>query len=128
MDSLQASLDTEIVAKLEALRMKKKLESEINDMEIALDHANKANAEAHKSIKRYQGQLREVEKAIETESREHQEIAEKLGLTERKCVALQADLDDHQALLDTAERAARDQCYKTCYCRRNLLTRCFYSC
>ena len=41
MDSLQASLDIEMVAKLDALRMKKKLESEINDLEIALDHANK---------------------------------------------------------------------------------------
>ena len=41
MDSLQASLDIEMVAKLVALRMKKKLESEINDLEIALDHANK---------------------------------------------------------------------------------------
>merc|ERR1712008_432547 len=42
MDSLQASLEAE------ALRIKKKLESDINELEIALDHANKANAEAHK--------------------------------------------------------------------------------
>ena len=54
MDSLQASLETEQRAKDEALRIKKKLEGEINELEIALDHANKANNEAHKSIKRYQ--------------------------------------------------------------------------
>ena len=54
MDSLQASLETEQRAKAEALRIKKKLEGEINELEIALDHANKANNEAHKSIKRYQ--------------------------------------------------------------------------
>ena len=35
-------------------RIKKKLEGEINELEIALDHANKANSEAQKSIKRYQ--------------------------------------------------------------------------
>ena len=35
-------------------RVKKKLEGEINELEIALDHANKANSEAQKSIKRYQ--------------------------------------------------------------------------
>merc|ERR1712051_267126 len=57
MDSLQASLEAESRAKTEALRIKKKLESDINELEIALDHANKANSEAHKSIKRYQGQL-----------------------------------------------------------------------
>merc|ERR1712083_529971 len=50
MDSLQASLEAESRAKAEALRIKKKLESDINELEIALDHANKANAEAHKSI------------------------------------------------------------------------------
>merc|ERR1712079_458867 len=60
MDSLQASLDGEARAKAEALRIKKKLESDINELEIALDHANKANSEAHKSIKRFQGQLRET--------------------------------------------------------------------
>ena len=36
-----------------------------------------------------------------------QEISEKVGLAERKCVLLQADLEDHQALLDKAERAVK---------------------
>ncbi len=61
MDSMQASLEAESRAKAEALRIKKKLESDINELEIALDHANKASSEAHKSIKRYQAQLRDVE-------------------------------------------------------------------
>merc|ERR1719323_2893203 len=69
MDSMQASLEAESRAKAEALRIKKKLESDINELEIALDHANKANSEAHKSIKRYQGQLREVEGLYEEEAR-----------------------------------------------------------
>ena len=54
MESLQASLESEQRAKAEGLRIKKKLESDINEYEIALDHANKANNEAIKSIKRYQ--------------------------------------------------------------------------
>merc|ERR1712228_706143 len=54
MDSMAASLEAEQRAKAEALRIKKKLEGDINELEIALDHANKANSEAHKSIKRFQ--------------------------------------------------------------------------
>ena len=54
MDSMQASLESEQRAKAEALRIKKKLEGDINELEIALDHSNKANNEAQKSIKRYQ--------------------------------------------------------------------------
>merc|ERR1712139_463090 len=52
MDSMQASLEAEAKGKVEALRMKKKLEQDINELEIALDHANKANAEGQKAIKR----------------------------------------------------------------------------
>ena len=67
MDSLAASLEAEQRAKAEALRIKKKLESDINELEIALDHANKANSEGLKAIKRYQANLRDtiqVKKAI----------------------------------------------------------------
>merc|ERR1712121_438410 len=52
MESLGASIETEQRAKGEALRVKKKLEGEINELEIGLDHANKANSEGLKSFKR----------------------------------------------------------------------------
>merc|ERR1711892_479926 len=45
MDSLGASIEVEQRAKGEALRVKKQLEGEINELEIGLDHANKANSE-----------------------------------------------------------------------------------
>merc|ERR1711994_588014 len=54
MESLGASLEAEQRAKAEALRIKKKLEGDINELEIGLDHANKANAEGLKAVKRYQ--------------------------------------------------------------------------
>jgi len=106
-DSLQASLEAESRAKAEALRIKKKLESDINELEIALDHANKANAEANKSIKRYQGQLRDVESAYEEESRQRKEIVEKGGLAERRANALNGELEESRALLDSADRGKK---------------------
>merc|ERR1712142_1088113 len=45
MESLGASIEAYQRAKGEALRVKKQLEGEINELEIGLDHANKANAE-----------------------------------------------------------------------------------
>merc|ERR1712048_141177 len=84
MDSLGASLEAEQRAKAEALRIKKKLESDINELEIALDHANKANAEGQKAIKRYQGQLRDTIQAYEEESRQKRDLAEKAGLADRR--------------------------------------------
>jgi len=107
MDSLQASLEAESRAKAEALRIKKKLESDINELEIALDHANKANSEAHKSIKRYQAQLRDVEGLYEEESRQRRDIAEKAGLADRRANALQGELEEARALLDSADRGKK---------------------
>merc|ERR1712127_702232 len=107
MESMQASLETEQKSKAEALRIKKKLEGDINEFEIALDHANKANNEALKSIKRYQGQLREAEVQHEAAARLRQEMAEKASLAERRSNALQGEMEEARALLDSAERGKR---------------------
>merc|ERR1712117_210737 len=107
MDSMQASLESEQRAKAEGLRIKKKLEGEINELEIALDHANKANNEAQKSIKRYQGQMREAECALSEESRVRQEMAEKASLADRRANALAGEMEESRSLLDSAERGKR---------------------
>merc|ERR1711862_465255 len=107
MDSMQASLEAETRAKTEALRIKKKLESDINELEIALDHANKANSEGQKAIKRYQGQLRDVEGLYEEEGRQRREIAEKAGLADRRANALQGELEEARTLLDSADRGKK---------------------
>merc|ERR1712051_693669 len=91
----------------EALRIKRKLESDINELEIALDHANKANTEAHKSIKRYQAQLREVEGLYEEEGRQRREVAEKGGLADRRAGALNGEVEEARALLDSADRGKK---------------------
>merc|ERR1712193_398544 len=83
MESLGASIEAEQRAKGEALRVKKQLEGEINELEIGLDHANKANAEGLKSIKRYQTQLRETIQAFEDEARSKAQITEQVGISER---------------------------------------------
>merc|ERR1711872_464228 len=107
MESLGASLEAEQRAKAEALRIKKKLEGDINELEIGLDHANKANAEGLKAIKRYQTQLRETIQAYEDESRQRQQVNEQAGIAERKAAALSGEVEESRALLDSAERAKR---------------------
>jgi len=104
MDSLAASLEGEQRAKGEALRVKKKLESDINELEIALDHANKANAEGQKAIKRYQGQLRETIQGFEDQARGRQEVMEAVGIAERKAGALSGEVEESRALLGSADR------------------------
>ncbi|XP_046482320.1 myosin heavy chain, muscle isoform X11 [Neodiprion pinetum] len=107
LDSMQASLEAEAKGKAEALRMKKKLEADINELEIALDHANKANAEAQKNIKRYQQQLKDVQTALEEEQRARDDARELLGISERRANALQNELEESRTLLEQADRGRR---------------------
>merc|ERR1712198_426324 len=107
MESLGASIETEQRAKGEGLRIKKQLEGEISELEIGLDHANKANAEGLKSIKRYQTQLRETIQAFEDEARSKAQITEQVGISERKAAALSGEVEESKALLDGANRAIR---------------------
>ena len=57
IESMQASLEAESKGKAEALRQKKKLESDINELEIQLDHSNRSNADLQKQIKKLQQQI-----------------------------------------------------------------------
>merc|ERR1719233_1348050 len=93
MDSIGASIETEQRAKGQALRVKKQLEGEINELEIGLDHANKANSEGLKSIKRYQGQLRETIQLFEDEARAKAQITEQVGISERKAASLSGEVE-----------------------------------
>ena len=58
VDSLQTSLDAETRSRNEALRLKKKMEGDLNEMEIQLSHANRMAAEAQKQVKALQGYLK----------------------------------------------------------------------
>ena len=107
MDSLAASLEGEQKAKSDALRIKKKLESDINELEIALDQANKANSEGQKAIKRYQVNLRDTIQSYEEECRNRQEVLEAVGTAERKANALEGEVVESRALLDSTDRTKR---------------------
>merc|ERR1712115_421856 len=107
MESMSASLEAEQKAKGEALRVKKALEGEINELEIGLDHATKANSEGLKSIKRYQAQLKETIQLYEDEARSRSQIMEQVGISERKAAALSGEVEESKALLDSADRAKR---------------------
>ena len=51
---MQASLDVEIKSRADAVRAKKKMESQLNDTELQLDHANKNLQEQLKLVRKLQ--------------------------------------------------------------------------
>uniref|UniRef100_A0A2K5X7S2 Myosin-6 n=1 Tax=Macaca fascicularis TaxID=9541 RepID=A0A2K5X7S2_MACFA len=61
VDSLQTSLDAETRSRNEALRVKKKMEGDLNEMEIQLSHANRMAVEAQKQVKSLQSLLKDTQ-------------------------------------------------------------------
>lgn len=58
LESMQTTLDAEIRSRNDALRLKKKMEGDLNDMEMQLSHANRQAAETQKHLKATQAQLK----------------------------------------------------------------------
>merc|ERR1711920_1145304 len=60
LESMQTTLDSESKARAEAIRTKKKLEGDFNDLEIQLGHSNRQAADSQKQVKQLQSQVKDV--------------------------------------------------------------------
>lgn len=58
VDTLQNTLDAETRSRNDAVRTKKKMEGDLNEMEIQLGHGNRQAAEATKQLRNLQTQLK----------------------------------------------------------------------
>uniref|UniRef100_A0AC34GH48 Myosin tail domain-containing protein n=1 Tax=Panagrolaimus sp. ES5 TaxID=591445 RepID=A0AC34GH48_9BILA len=83
------------------------LESDINELEIALDHANKAYADAQKTIKRHQDQIRELQLQVEDEQRQRDDLREQYLNSEKRNALLQSEKEELAVQAEHAERARR---------------------
>merc|ERR1711981_444144 len=79
LEGMQSAVETEAKGKAEALRMKKKLEGDVLDLDCSLEHANAAKEKAHDA----------------------------LISADRKCNSNQNALEEARTLLEQADRARR---------------------
>ncbi|CAJ0592060.1 unnamed protein product [Cylicocyclus nassatus] len=107
LESMQASLESESRGRAELLRLKKKLESDINELEVALDHANKASVDAQRNMKKYQDSSRDLQLQLEEEQRLREEANEQTLMAERRAQMALQEKEDLSNALEQAERARR---------------------
>merc|ERR1712111_12929 len=107
IDGMQMELESETKGKVEALRMKKKLETDVVDLGVALEHANAANAESQRNIKRIQTTIREVQAKYEEEVRAKTAAQDSLIAAERRVNANQNALEEARTLLEQSDRNRR---------------------
>merc|ERR1712020_835826 len=107
IDSMQGAIETESKAKAEAIRMKKKLESDTLDLDTSLEHANAANQETQKTIKKYHLQIRDAQAKLEEEQRGKEAAHDALISADRKAHGNQNALEEARTLLEQGDRARR---------------------
>jgi myosin heavy chain 6/7 len=94
VESIQTSLENEVKGKNTLLQVKKKLEGDINELELALDMANKTNVDAQKNIKKFIAQIQELQVQVEEEQRKREEFRENYLMAEKKLSIILAEKDD----------------------------------
>merc|ERR1712109_233830 len=107
IDSMQTALEQEAKGKAEALRMKKKLESDVSELDTALEHSNAANQDTQKAIKKYHQQIREAQTKLEDEQRTKEVVRDSLLSNERRANTNQNALEEARTLLEQSDRARR---------------------
>ena len=107
LDGMQVALEHEGKGKAEAIRVKKKLEADVIELETSLEHSNAQNEEIQKCIKTYHTQTRQVQLALEEEQRDKEVCRDHLLATERKAHTSQNALEEVRTLLEQSDKARR---------------------
>ncbi|XP_078147516.1 myosin-7-like [Centroberyx gerrardi] len=107
VDTLQSSLEAETRSRNEALRLKKKMEGDLNEMEIQLSQANRQAAEAQKQLKGLHAHLKDSQLQLDDALRGNDDLKENIAIVERRNNLLQAELDELRSLVEQTERGRK---------------------
>ncbi|NWT74468.1 MYSS protein, partial [Prunella himalayana] len=107
VETMQGVLDAEMRSRNEALRLKKKMEGDLNEMEIQLSHANRQAAEAQKHLHSIQGPLKDTQLHLDDALRTQDDLKEQVAMVERRANLLQAEVEELRAALEQTERSRK---------------------
>uniref|UniRef100_A0A8P4KMZ5 Myosin-6 n=1 Tax=Dicentrarchus labrax TaxID=13489 RepID=A0A8P4KMZ5_DICLA len=107
VDTLQTSLESETRSRNEALRVKKKMEGDLNEMEIQLSQANRQAAEAQKQLKGVHTHLKDSQLQLDDTLRANDDLKENIAIVERRNNLLQAELDELRSVVEQTERGRK---------------------
>ncbi|XP_067107349.1 myosin-7-like [Osmerus mordax] len=107
VDTLQSSLESETRSRNEALRLKKKMEGDLNEMEIQLSQANRQAAEAQKQLKGLHAHMKDSQLQLDDALRGNDDLKENIAIVERRSNLLQAELDELRSMVEQTERGRK---------------------
>ncbi|XP_025719693.2 LOW QUALITY PROTEIN: myosin-13 [Callorhinus ursinus] len=106
-EAMQSMLDAEIQSRKDALRLKKKMEGDLNEMEIQLGHSSCQVVETQKHLRNVQGQLKDSQLHLDEALRSNEDLKEQLAIVERRNGLLLEELEEMKVALEQTERTRR---------------------
>ncbi|XP_051562692.1 myosin heavy chain, fast skeletal muscle-like [Myxocyprinus asiaticus] len=107
IESMQTTLDAEIRSRNDALRIKKKMEGDLNEMEVQLSHANRQAAEAQKQLRNVQGHLKDAQLHLDEALRSQEDMKEQVAMVERRNNLMLAEIEELRVALEQTERGRK---------------------
>lgn len=107
IDSLRVSLETEVKDKAEALYMKKKIEANVQQLEVTLQRVKEANTDLQKAKERMERENEDLQVKLEDSQHLISQQREQLNTIERRIGSLMAELEEAHTLLEQADRSRR---------------------
>ncbi|CAB1314768.1 unnamed protein product [Coregonus sp. 'balchen'] len=103
LEPMQATLDSECKSRNEAVHLRKKMEGDLNEMEVQLNHANSRAAESQKLLCHLQDLQLELDETLH----QNEELKEQTAVTERRNNLVTAEVEKLRALLEQDDRASK---------------------
>jgi len=100
-------MEAETKLKSEVLRIKKKMQITITELEMSLDVANKTNLDLQKTIKRQSLQLVEITAQYEELQRQLQTTIDQYSIAQRRIQSMAGELEEMRANYDQSLRSKR---------------------
>ena len=136
VDTLQSALESETRSRNEAMRLKKKMEGDLNEMEIQLSQANRQAAEAQKQLKSVHAHLKvpvfkrrkgtlttyksvhdsntvfllflqDAQLQLDDSLHANSDLKENIAIVERRNNLMQAELEELRSLVEQTDRARK---------------------
>merc|ERR1712088_199210 len=107
LESMQATLDAESKSRAEAVRQKKKIESDFNDLEIQLGHANRTATDSQKNVKALQTQVKDSQAKFDEADRRCDDMSEQMAVVERRSALLTGEIEELRNGVEQAERSRK---------------------
>ena len=88
---LESELDEERKARVNAVTLKKKIETDMKDLEEQFEAANRVKEDGLRQLKKYQQQVKDIQRDLDEARQTRDEISEQAKDNERKAKQLEAD-------------------------------------